>query len=702
MTTLGLRLPEPLEGEFRAHYRREFINFMRAVWYLAAVFWLLGAYSDHALFPDNVYRLWTVRAIVFAFTITTALAASFPRTVGDGVHAIAAVSAAGGGVGSVVMLGLVPYPSNTIFFVTVFCVLVATSTFVGVLRFTYTAASAAVTLTAFLACVFWLTATPVDAALRMTFGLVGLTTIVLVCSYVTERYARENFVQRRRLEVSEQRALEANRAKSIFLSNMSHELRTPLNAVLGFAQLMERDPTLSPDSLGHLRTIHRSGEHLLGLIDDVLAISKIEAGRITLAEQPFDLGHLLAGVAELVRVRAEAKDLRLEYHAAEDLPGQVTGDEGKLRQVLLNLLGNAVKFTNEGGVSLRASWDERDGGRARFEVEDTGPGIAPAELDALFEPFTQTETGRRSQEGTGLGLAITRTFVRLMGGDVAVRSEVGVGTLFSFDVPLRVSSEPVAPQREAARVVGLVPGQPHWRLLVVDDSLDNRTLLSGLLRSVGFEVREATNGREAVDEWQAWRPHFIWMDMRMPVMDGYEATKVIRRKEGVRSQESGVSSEPRAVATGSTERGSAGPESWLLTPDSSSVKIVALTASAFQHDREAILENGCDDFVTKPFRETTIFEKMEQHLGVAYVVEGTATAASGGGDGALTADRVASLPVELIAELRASLVAGDVALASRAVDRIEPIDAPLAGELRRSIRAYRIDDLLDLVGDAAG
>jgi CheY-like chemotaxis protein len=284
-----------------------------------------------------------------------------------------------------------------------------------------------------------------------------------------------------------------------------------------------------------------------------------------------------------------------------------------------------------------------------------------------------------------------------MGGDVAVRSDVGVGTLFSFDVPLRVSSEPVAPLRETARVVGLAPGQPHWRLLVVDDSLDNRTLLSGLLRSVGFEVREATNGREAVDGWQAWRPHFIWMDMRMPVMDGYEATKEIRRREEVVSGQWPVVSEECEFARDDYQT-----EHWPQAPVHLPDKIVALTASAFQHDREAILENGCDDFVTKPFRETTIFEKMEQHLGVAYVVEGTAAAAGEDGDGALTADRVASLPVELIAELRASLVAGDVALASRAVDRIEPIDAPLAGELRRSIRAYRIDDLLDLVGDAAG
>ena len=692
MTTLGLRLPEPLEGEFRAHYRRAFINHMRAVWYLAAAFWALGAVSDRLLFPDTVAELWTVRAIVFAFALLAAFATSLPRVFGDAVHAIAAVSAAAGGVGSVVMLCMVPYPENTVFFVTIFCVMVATATFVGVLRFTYTAASVGVTLVAFLAGAFWLSATPADAALRMTFGLVGLTSIVIVCSYVTERYARENFVQRRRLEVSEQRALEANRAKSVFLSNMSHELRTPLNAVLGFAQLMERDPSLSAESRAHLRTIHRSGEHLLGLIDDVLAISKIEAGRITLVEQPFDLPRLVHGVVELVRVRAEAKDLRLEYHA-EGLPESVVGDEGKLRQVLLNLLGNAVKFTTEGGISLRVAWRN---GRASFEVEDTGPGIAPAEVECLFEPFTQTASGRASQEGTGLGLAITRTFVRLMGGEVSVRSAVGRGSTFSFDVALRVSAEPALRHHETARVVGLAPGQPRCRLLVVDDSADNRALLTGLLRSVGFEVREATNGREAVDAWADWHPDLIWMDMRMPVMDGYEATREIRRREVVRGPWSVVSSEPGAVATGSTASGSD-----RTNPDH--CRIVALTASAFQHDREAILANGCDDFVTKPFREATIFETLAEHLGVEYVVEGLVAApAASDGVEALTAERVAALPHELLSDLRSSLVAGDVALANRAVDRIREVDETLAGELRRSIRAYRIDDLLDIVGDTAG
>jgi CheY-like chemotaxis protein len=252
-----------------------------------------------------------------------------------------------------------------------------------------------------------------------------------------------------------------------------------------------------------------------------------------------------------------------------------------------------------------------------------------------------------------------------MGGDIAVSSEVGKGTRFAFDVALSVTTEAAVADRKAARVVGLAPGQVLWRILVVDDSRDNRRLLTGLLDSVGFETREASNGSEAVDIWKSWRPHFIWMDMRMPVMDGYEATREIRRLE-----ESG--SEP--------------------------CRIVALTASAFEHEREGILETGCDDFVTKPFREATIFAKLSEHLGAVFVREDSDAPEQAAGADDLTLERVRALPTDLLADLRASLEAGDVALAGRAVDRIEPLDSSLAVAMRRSINAYAIDELLDLVG----
>ena len=479
------------------------------------------------------------------------------------------------------------------------------------------------------------------------------------------------------LEVSERTALEANRAKSIFLSNMSHELRTPLNAVLGFSQLMERDRSISGESRENLGIVQRSGEHLLGLINDVLSISKIEAGKLTLNEETFHLTNLLQGLEEMIRARAQAKGLRLVVDLAPEIPEHVRGDEGKLRQVLVNLLGNAVKFTDSGGIALRVRWAD---GRAFFEVEDTGVGIAPSEIETVFEAFVQSESGRRSKEGTGLGLAISRNFVELMGGQMSVRSEVGRGTVFSFNVALPAVEARDLP-RGPRRVVGLEAGQPSYRVLVADDRWENRTLLVKLLEAVGFDVREAADGREAVAVWEEWRPDFIWMDMRMPVMDGAAATREIRSRE--------TSDVRRQTSEGVNRQ----------------TKIVALTASAFEHERGAVLEAGCDDFVTKPYRESTIFEKLAEHLGARFVYsteDGEEDAArEEGGGGALEPGRFAALPPQLVAELHEALTLGNVREAQFAVDNVALHDAPLAEELRRLVRGYQFDEILDTI-EAAG
>jgi signal transduction histidine kinase/ligand-binding sensor domain-containing protein/CheY-like chemotaxis protein len=459
-----------------------------------------------------------------------------------------------------------------------------------------------------------------------------------------------------------ERAVEANRAKSVFLSNMSHELRTPLNAVIGFAQLMRRHTPRSAEDREYLATILRSGEHLLSLINDVLSISKIEAGKVTLEDAPFDLGRLVESCAEMVRPRARAKGLELALDVARGLPATVRGDEGKVRQVLINLLGNAVKFTDEGGVALRCSW--RDG-VASFEVEDTGFGIAEEEMSRLFETFSQTESGRRSQEGTGLGLAISRSFVMLMGGEISVESALGRGTIFRVGVPLPVSAEPVA-GLEAQTVVALEPGQPVRRILVVDDTPENREILVRLLGPLGFEMREAGDGRAAVEMWKSWRPHLVWMDMRMPVLDGYGATRRIREAEAASPD-----GQPRTV-------------------------IISLTASAFEHDRDAILAAGCDDFVTKPYREATIFEKLAAHLGVRYVYEEGAPEDEGG-PAPVDRAEVARLPAELRRRLRYGVDSGDVSLTSGAVADVRRHDARLARELDRLVRAYRFEELLELL-----
>ncbi|HEV8267059.1 MAG TPA: ATP-binding protein, partial [Thermoanaerobaculia bacterium] len=387
------------------------------------------------------------------------------------------------------------------------------------------------------------------------------------------------------LRASEQRALEASEAKTAFLANMSHELRTPLNAVLGFAQLLERDRRFAGEEA--LPIIHRSGEHLLGLIDDVLSISKIETGNLTLAPRPFDLHELIASVKSIVAPRAESKGLSLRVEVDAALPRFVVADEGKLRQVLINLLGNAVKFTQKGRVSLRVGWHDE---RASFAVSDTGPGIAEEERARLFTPFGQTESGRKAKEGTGLGLVISRRIVQLMGGDIRVESRAGEGATFSFDIPLAVAEGEVraAPAASRARVVGLAPGSPDLRILVADDTLENRLLLARLLSGVGLEVHEAANGAQAVEECARWKPDLVFMDMRMPVLDGPEATRRIR-----------------AAEAGGAKR----------------TRIVALTAGAFEHERRLLLESGADSVMTKPFRVDHLFTVLGEELGVSWRME---------------------------------------------------------------------------------
>ncbi|MBD2681670.1 MULTISPECIES: PAS domain S-box protein [Nostoc] len=412
----------------------------------------------------------------------------------------------------------------------------------------------------------------------------------------------------------------ANRAKSEFLANMSHELRTPLNAILGFTQLMSHDDALSAEHQQNLAIINRAGEHLLNLINDILEMSKIEAGRMTLNLSSFDLIHLLQNLEEMLRFRATSKGLELVFEYTSDLPQVAQADESKLRQVLLNLLGNAIKFTDSGRVMLRVGMGTRDweasGGKLHksfsctqspipnpqslvFEIEDTGCGIAPEEINLLFQAFGQTETGRKSQQGTGLGLAISRKYVQLMGGNISVSSTVGEGSKFSFDIQIGLATvSEVHLKQTRRRVSSLAPGQNQYRILVVDDSTDSRLVLIKILRAIGFVVQEAANGQEAIALWEQWQPHLILMDMRMPIMDGYEATKIIKTREFQRRQNILQCSILHTHTV-----------------------IIALTAHAFEEQREAMIEAGCDDFINKPFRESELLEKLKEYLGVQYIYQ---------------------------------------------------------------------------------
>ena len=426
----------------------------------------------------------------------------------------------------------------------------------------------------------------------------------------------------------------ANRAKSQFLANMSHELRTPMNAILGFTQLMARDDRLPHHHQQSLSVINTSGKHLLDLINDVLEMSKIEAGTVTLNPAPFDLRALVQTVRSMFQMQAVEKRLALQVVVEDTVPQYILADEGKLRQVLINLLGNAIKFTSMGEVMLTvqvASWpaaadalttEDAPVDQLKFAIADTGPGIPADVLPRLFQPFVQALHHVPGEGGSGLGLAIAQHMVQLMGGEIDVNTTVGQGATFTFALPLIVantSERAITASGETVR--HLATSQPDYRILVVDDRAENREPLMQLLQGVGFQTRPAVNGQDAVAQWQTWRPHLIWMDMRMPVMDGYEATRRIRAFE-VASREGRVGSEESA--TGHQPSASFPlPSTPSPTTSFPVTKIIALTASAFEDQRAEMLTAGCDDFVHKPFYADEIFRKIADHLGVKFELQKT-------------------------------------------------------------------------------
>jgi signal transduction histidine kinase/CheY-like chemotaxis protein len=476
------------------------------------------------------------------------------------------------------------------------------------------------------------------------------------------------------------KAEQANKAKSRFLANMSHELRTPLNAILGFTQIMNRDRSLTQENQYNLGIISRSGEHLLKLINDILEMSKIESGQATLNKTSFDLYRLLDSLEEMFLLRAKNKNLQLLLEKSENLPTFISTDEGKLTQILINLLGNALKFTEEGGVMLRVDYRQNANVEGLevstldylyFEVEDTGPGINNDEIDKLFIPFEQTETGRKSQEGTGLGLPISQKFVQLMGGEITVKSTVNRGSIFSFQVLINLveNTEP-AHEISKARIISLAPDQPEYRILAVDDRPESRLLLVKLLSSIGFQVEEAGNGQEAVELWQSWQPHLILMDMRMPIMTGYEATKIIK-------------SSPQGIST----------------------IIVALTASAFEEERAEILDVGCDDFLRKPFREEILLGAIGKHLNLSYLYEDpllenfsatNETKTQKNGNEQLTSESLSIMSLDWLEKLLNAAEQVDNKQLFELIEQIPSEYASTANNLSDLVRNFRCDKIIDL------
>jgi signal transduction histidine kinase/DNA-binding NarL/FixJ family response regulator len=460
--------------------------------------------------------------------------------------------------------------------------------------------------------------------------------------------------------------LAANHAKGAFLANMSHELRSPLNTMLGFTRMLAQDKTLRTEARDDVGIVLRSGEHLYSLINQVLDLSKIEAGRIVLVESDADLYALLDELGDMFSMTSRQKSLQLQIDSAPEVPKHIRVDAIKLRQVLINLLGNALKFTSEGGVTLSVGAQRSaDGCILSFAVADTGPGIAPEEIGKLGQAFVQAQAGMQSREGTGLGLAISTRFVQIMGGELKIDSRPGQGTTMSFTIPVKIVSSSDAASATAAagmrrRAVGLAPGPRRYRILAVDDLAEGRQLLARLLARLGFELREASDGRQAVEAWESWQPDLIWMDMRMPVMDGREATRQIRARE---------------AGTGRH------------------TVIVALTASSFDEERDAILKAGCDEFLRKPYREEELLEVIRSRLGVEFVYEEEPAPSSAERHGD-NATRLAALPDEVRMPLEQALRQLDVDAVTSAIEAIRRHDGAAAGMLDELAANFEYERML--------
>lgn len=490
----------------------------------------------------------------------------------------------------------------------------------------------------------------------------GLEHIFGALMDITERVKTETDLKQARRE-----AESSNQAKSIFLTKMSHEIRTPMNAILGFAQIIKRDTQLSPKSKKNISTIISSGDHLLALINDILEMSKIEAGRIVLSPGPFDLMDFLREVELMFQICASEKRLSLEMVIDDDVPQFILADEGKLRQVLVNLLGNAVKFTNEGGILVRVTTIKAETIQLVFEVIDSGIGIGEKDIDSVFEAFEQVTDDKKTlaQGGTGLGLPISREYARFMGGDLTVSSRHGNGTTFRLNVRVEETNKTVAVKlANKSRVIGLAPGQAPYRILVADDMETNRDFLLQLLGPIGFKIDEAENGEKAVESFKANKQDLILIDVRMPIMDGIEATKLIRQ-----------------------------------LPEGKNTPIITVTAHAFEDEKVEIMESGTNEILHKPLQEKILFEVLKNHLGVKYLYDELDKGDTENRDGLpdfIAADAMALLPPKHVTQMCEAIKLGDYKQLQILIDELDPAHENIAQTLHSLAAHYDYYKLIEL------
>jgi len=486
--------------------------------------------------------------------------------------------------------------------------------------------------------------------------------------------------ERKRMEHALKQAKEAaeaaNHAKSEFLANMSHELRTPLSGILGYTQIFQRDPSLTKQQRNGIAIIHHSGEHLLLMINDILDLSKIEAGRIELDLTEFSLSASLRTLVEMTRIRAEQKGISFLYEKNSDLPQVVYGDEKRLRQIILNLLGNAVKFTEKGSVTFKVRSNRfsnlptpgpfQEGTRSaealttniRFEVEDTGIGIPPDKTHEIFEPFQQVGEQRFQIEGTGLGLTISQRIARMMGSEIHVTSTPGKGSTFWFELEFpEVERDVVGEGEHLPTIVGF-KGRTRKILIVVDD--DNREVLKKMLLPLGFEIAEVVNGQDALTKAAECHPDLVLMDLVMPGMDGFEATRQIRNTRALKD-----------------------------------VIVLGISASAFESTKQKSLEAGCHDFITKPIRLENLLEKFGTYLHLEWVFEQSMSTTES------PIEQIAFVlpPVnELLALLNAARI-GDILEIRSRIDHLEQINSafrPFTNKIRELTRNFQIRQLRHL------